>query len=72
MPLGNGVYSAGASSSPGFGGDAYQRAIRFCFEQGRQVLRVDGMGAAIPRSAGGEVLFRCVGPGEQGWKEPVG
>jgi hypothetical protein len=35
-------------------------------------LRVDGTGAAVPRRAGGEVFFRCVGPGEPGWKEPVG
>jgi len=72
VPLGNGVYSAGTSDAGGYGDGAYQRAIRFCFEQGRQLLRVDSTGAAIPGRMGGEVLFRCVGPGERGWKEPVG
>lgn len=72
VPLGNGLYSTGTSGPPGYGDDAYQRAVRFCFDQGRQLLRVDGTGAAVPRNAGGEVLFRCVGPGEPGWKEPVG
>jgi len=72
VPLGNGVYSAGTSDAGGYGDGAYQRAIRFCFDQGRQLLRVDSTGAAIPGRMGGEVLFRCVGPGERGWKEPVG
>jgi len=72
VPLGNGVYSAGTSDAGGYGDGAYQRATRFCFDQGRQLLRVDRTGAAIPGRLGGEVLFRCVGPGERGWKEPVG
>ena len=72
IPLANGVYSTGSSGPPGYGDAAYQRAIRFCFDQGRQLLRVDGTGTAIPRHAGGEVFFRCVAPGEPGWKEPVG
>jgi hypothetical protein len=72
VPVGSGLYSTGTSGPPRYGDDAYQRAVRFCFDQGRQLLRVDGTGAPVPRNAGGEVLFRCVGPGEPGWKEPVG
>src|SRR5688500_7060920 len=72
VPLADGVYSAGSSGPAGYGDQPYQRAIRFCLDQGRQMLRVDATGAAVPRHAGGEVFFRCVGPGEPGWKEPVG
>jgi hypothetical protein len=70
-PIGNGVYSAGGGAG-GYGDDAYQRAVRFCFDQGRQLFRVDHRGGSVASNAGGEVLFRCVGPGEYGWKEPVG
>ena len=73
IPAGNGVYTIG--SETGSGGDihseSYQRAIRFCFDQGRQLFRLDGQpGMAQPAGTG--IQFRCVGPGEPGWKEPVG
>lgn len=74
IPLGDGVYTIAVE--PGEAGaalhsSAYQRAIRFCFEQGKQVQRLDGqMGGA--RQAGTGMQFRCVGPGEPGWKQPVG
>jgi hypothetical protein len=72
VPLANGVYSAGIGGPASPGDESYQRAIRFCFDQGRQLLRVDSRGVAVPLSSGGELYFRCVGPGEPGWKEPVG
>jgi hypothetical protein len=68
VPLGEGVYSVDSS---GRGNEGYQGAIRFCFEQGRQLLRVDGQ-ARGSAHMGGVIRFRCVGPGEPGWKEPVG
>jgi hypothetical protein len=73
VPLGNGIYSIGSGPAAGEGlaNQTYQRAIRFCFDQGRQLVRVDGPGDARPSSAGG-MQFRCVGPGEPGWKDPVG
>lgn len=80
VPLGDGVYTIDAGGS-GSGrnvaveDEGYQRAIRFCFEQGKQLVRVDGPDGAStdPRQrAGGGLQFRCAGPGEPGWKEPVG
>jgi hypothetical protein len=75
VPLGDGVYSMG-SAHPGDGSglqdESYQRAIRFCFDRGKQLLRVDGEGAAMSGRPGGEIRFRCVGPGEPGWKQPLG
>jgi hypothetical protein len=68
VPLEEGVYSV---ESSGRGNEAYQGAIRFCFDQGRQLLRVDGQ-ARGSAPVGGQIRFRCVGPGERGWKEPVG
>jgi hypothetical protein len=52
----------------------YQRAIQFCFEQGKQLVRVDATGAPTGQRVqdGGDFRFRCAGPGEPGWKEPVG
>ena len=72
VPLGDGTYTIASGGGPG--DEHYQQAIRFCFDQGKQLLRVDGRGAAIGQGApsGGELRFRCVGPGEPGWKEPVG
>ena len=74
VPLGGGVYTAGsvAPGTAGYHDENYQRSIRFCFDQGRQLQRVDGTGAPLATRSAGEVLFRCVGPGEPGWKEPVG
>ena len=66
IPLGEGVYSLGANDAPG-----YQRAISFCFDQGRQLLRLNADGAGMPGQSG-EIRFRCVGPGEPGWKVPAG
>lgn len=68
VPLEEGVYSV---ESSGRGNEAYQGAIRFCFDQGRQLVRVDGQ-ARGSAPVGGQIRFRCVGPGEGGWKEPVG
>ena len=72
VPVGDGDYSI--DTGGGAGDEHYQQAIRFCFDQGKQLVRVDGQGAAIGQGsrAGGELRFRCVGPGEPGWKEPVG
>ena len=73
VPVGDGVYAIGAE--PGSGGgthsESYQRAIRFCFDQGRQLFRLDGQ-PGTAQQAGTGMQFRCVGPGEPGWKEPVG
>jgi hypothetical protein len=73
VPAGNGVYTIGSEPGSGEGihSESYQRAIRFCFDQGRQLLRLDGQ-PGMPQQAGIGVHFRCVGPGEPGWKEPVG
>jgi hypothetical protein len=70
VPIGNDVYSIG-SGTAGIDDASYQRAIRFCFDQGKQLLRLDGQ-PNLPQSGGSSVQFRCVGPGETGWKEPVG
>lgn len=74
VPLGDGVYTIAAepgiaAAAPHSG--AYQRATRFCFEQGKQLLRLEGP-AGTASQAGGSLQFRCVGPGEPGWKQPVG
>ena len=74
VPLGNGVYSIGAETGQRAGSamhsETYRRATRFCFEQGKQLLRLDGQSGLPPQAAG--MQFRCVGPDEPGWKEPVG
>lgn len=73
-PIGTGVYTAG-SVAPGVAGyhdENYQRSIRFCFDQGKQLVRVDPAGAPVTTRSQGEVLFRCAAPGEPGWKEPAG
>ncbi len=74
IPLGDGVYAIAVE--PGAPRDdlhsgAYQRAIRFCFEQGKQLLRLDAR-PGTPGQADTGMQFRCVGPGEPGWKQPVG
>jgi hypothetical protein len=72
VPLGDGVYAIDADAgSAGLHSQNYQRAVRFCFEQGKQLLRLDRQ-PALPQQAGAGIHFRCVGPGEPGWKEPVG
>ena len=77
VPVGDGVYTL-ENGTPGSGAgihdENYQRAIRFCFEQGKQLVRLDGSGAAAGQrpQGSGELRFRCVGPGETGWKDPVG
>jgi hypothetical protein len=71
VPIGNDVYTIGSGSATSVDDAGYQRAIRFCFEQGKQLLRLDGQ-TGLPRSESGGITFRCVGPGEPGWKEPVG
>lgn len=74
IPLGNGVYAIGGTAGGagrGMHDEGYQRAIRFCFEQGRQLLRVDSQ-PGMAQAPAGAMQFRCVGPGEPGWKEPVG
>jgi hypothetical protein len=73
-PIGGGIYSAGSvpRGTAGYHEDSYQRSIRFCFDQGKQLLRVDPTGSPVSGRPAGEILFRCVGPGEPGWKEPVG
>ncbi len=72
--IGSGVYTAGtiAPGTAGYNDDNYQRSIQFCFGQGKQLVRVDSTGAPITRRSPGEVLFRCAGPDEPGWKDPVG
>jgi hypothetical protein len=74
VPIGGGVYSAGSipRGTAGYHEESYQRSIQFCFEQGKQLLRVDPTGAPLAGRPAGEILFRCVGPGEPGWKEPSG
>ena len=74
VPIGGGVYTAGsvAPGTAGYQDENYQRSIRFCFDQGMQLVRVDATGAPMTGRSTGEVLFRCVGPGEPGWKEPLG
>ena len=75
VPAGDGSYWID-SEEGGYDDDGYQQAIRFCFEQGKQLIRLDSSataGASGPGgAAGGELHFRCAGPGEPGWKEPVG
>ena len=75
VPLGDGVYTIGADggydAATGPHSETYQRAIRFCFEQGRQLVRLDRQ-PGMPQQAGSGMQFRCVGPGEPEWKEPVG
>ena len=73
VPSGDGSYWIDSAGS-GYEDDGYQQAIRFCFEQGKQLIRLDipGAGGGAGPAAGGEMHFRCVGPGEPGWKEPVG
>jgi hypothetical protein len=74
IPLGDGVYTIAVEpegTGDGLHSGAYQRAIRFCFDQGRQLLRLDGQPGAA-QQVGTGMRFRCVGPGEPGWKQPVG
>jgi hypothetical protein len=71
VPIGNDVYTIGSDSATGVDDASYQRAIRFCFDQGKQLLRLDGQ-SGLPQQASSGIQFRCVGPGEPGWKEPVG
>lgn len=73
-PVGGGVYTAGtiAPGTAGYNDQNYQRSIRFCFEQGKQLVRVDPTGAPLTRRSPGEVLFRCAGPDEPGWQNPAG
>jgi hypothetical protein len=75
VPVGDGVYSIAVEPGDGTGAGlhsgAYQRAIRFCFEQGKQLIRLDGQ-PGTAQQAGTVMQFRCVGPGEPGWKQPVG
>ena len=75
IPLGDGAYSIavepGEGTGAGLHSGAYQRAIRFCFDQGKQLIRLDGL-AGTAQQAGTVMQFRCVGPGEPGWKQPVG
>ena len=55
VPTGDGVYTIGSEPGSGAGvhSESYQRAIRFCFDQGRQVLRLDGRPARRSRPAPG-------------------
>ena len=77
VPIGNGEYSVESGpgeAAPGVEDEDYQRAIRFCFDQGKQLMRSTA-DADVPGPSGlafGDLRFRCVGPGEPGWKEPVG
>lgn len=77
VPIGNGQYSIDSepgARAPGVEDEDYQRAIRFCFDQGKQLMRSSAE-AGVPGQSGppfGDLRFRCVGPGEPGWKEPVG
>lgn len=71
VPIGDDVYTIGSGSATGVDDASYQRAIRFCFDKGKQLLRLDGR-PGLPQQGSGGIQFRCVGPGEPGWKEPVG
>jgi hypothetical protein len=71
IPIGDGIYTIAADSGAGLHSATYQRAIRFCFEQGKQLLRLDTQ-AGTAQQAGTSMQFRCVGPGEPGWKQPAG
>lgn len=79
VPIGQGVYTTGNGGSWFDAGgavqaDRYQRALRFCFDQGKQLVRVDETESSMREreNAGAEIRFRCAGPGEPGWKEPAG
>lgn len=77
VPVGNDGYSIESgpgAAAPGVGDEDFQRAIRFCFDQGKQLMRstADADGPRQSGPAFGNLRFRCVGPGEPGWKEPVG
>lgn len=78
VSIGNGVYTMG-SEGPGSGSrdaidDERQRAIKFCFDQGKQLLWIDveNHSSTPSQRASGELRFQCIGPGEPGWKEPAG
>ena len=60
------------SAGDGYDDDGYQQATRFCFDQGKQLVRLAPSPAGTGPADGGELHFRCAGPGEPGWKEPVG
>ena len=80
VPVGDGVYTTGSAGSSGaaYGGgiedERYQQAIKFCFDQGKQLVRVDASdrNGRPWETPSGEIRFRCVGRGEPGWKEPAG